>query len=164
MDYLSTRDKYARAVSADDLTPYRGSSAAPLDVLGAAGMAAQRAPLGMLLQRLRADASGEGARQAVELLEPRLRDAVRRRQVRRDGVEAAAVCWEALGWWLDPTCQACAGVRYQSVNGRLLAKACPACSGSGKRAEPAAPAARWVIDLIGQQVAMSEGQHRLVMG
>ena len=53
--------------------------------------------------------------------------------------------------------------RYDSLY-RLLAKACPACSGSGKRAEPAAPAARWVIDLIGQQVAMSEGQHRLVMG
>lgn len=164
MDFLSTRDRYAQAVSADDLTPRAGSRFSPLDVLGAAGMAGQRAPLGMLLQRLRADASVGGARQAVELLEARLREAVRRRQVRRDGVDAAAVCWEALGWWLDPTCPACAGVRYQSANGRLLAKACPECSGSGRRAAPQAPAAQWVIDLIGQQVAMSEGQHRRVLG
>lgn len=166
MDYLSTRDKYAQAVSAGDLTPYRGSSSAPLDVLGAAGMAAQRHELGMLLQRLRADeAPGAVAvRVATEALAQRLQAAVRRREVRRDGVDSSELASVALGWWLDPTCETCEGVRFQSTNGRLLAKSCPACSGSGKRAAPAAPAAQWVIDLIGQQVAMSEAAHRRVMG
>lgn len=164
MERLLTRDRYARAVCADDLTSYAGSSLAPADVLAAAGMAGQRAPLGMLLQRLRADATVHGGRLAVGMLAERLREAVRRRQVRRDGQPAEAICWDVLAWWLDPTCPACGGVRFQSTNGRLLAKACPVCSGSGKRAAPQGEAAQWVLDVIGQQVAMSEAAHRRVLG
>ena len=58
MDHRSCRDRYASAVSSSDLTPRAGSVLDPLDVLGAAGMAAQRQPLGMMLQRLRAEPHG----------------------------------------------------------------------------------------------------------
>lgn len=165
MDHCSVRDRYARAVRADDLTPYRGSRFAPADVLAAAGMAAQRRELGMLLQRLRAepDPPAVAMRVAGEALAERLREAVRRREVRRDGVDSGEVAREALAWWLEPTCLQCGGVRFQAANGRLLARSCQACGGSGRRDEPAAPAARWVIDLIQAQVARSEGEHRRAM-
>lgn len=164
MEHCSVRDRYARAVLSDDLTPRVGSRFAPLDVLGAAGMAAQRRELGMLLQRLRAEpgVSGVAVRVAEEALAERLRAAVRRREVRRDGEDSGEVTRAALAWWLDPTCPACSGVRFQVTNGRLLGKHCAACGGSGQRPEPVG-AAQWVIDLIQQQVARSEGEHRRAM-
>lgn len=166
MDHLSTRDRYAQAVSADDLTPRAESRFSPLDVLGAAGMAAQRHELGMLLQRLRADeAPGAVAvRVATEALALRLRAAVRRREVRRDGADSSELASEALGWWLAPWCCTCHGVKFQSTNGRLLGKHCPACSGTGLRPAPGSPAAQFVIETIQQQVGMSEAVHRRVLG
>lgn len=166
MDFLSTRDRYARAVSADDLTPRAESRFSPLDVLGAAGMAAQRHELGMLLQRLRADErpNPTAIRVAAEALAERLRGAVRRREVRRDGVDSLELASQALDWWLAPWCLTCHGVKFQSVNGRLLDRHCPACSGTGLGPAPCSPAAQWVIETIQQQVGMSEAVHRRVLG
>lgn len=128
-------------------------------------MAAQRHPLGMLLQRLRADPVARDRALAVDLLATKLREAVRKRVVRRDGVDSAVVASQALDWWLDPTCLRCGGVKFQARDARLTVKACPACTGSGRRAlKSSAPAAAaWVIDTIGQQVAMSESAHKRVM-
>lgn len=164
MDYSSCRDRYASAVCASDLSP-RPRSVGPLDVLGAAGMAAQRHPLGMLLQRLRADVVPRDRALAVDLLAHRLRAAVRKREVRRDGVDAEVIAGQALDWWLDPTCLTCGGVKFKARDARLTGKHCPACAGTGRRRlESAAPAAAaWVVDTIGQQVAMSESAHRRVM-
>jgi cytochrome c5 len=162
MQNLSCRDRYASAVSSSDLTPRARSTLAPLDVLAAAGLAAQRQPLGMLLQRLRADATPTAKALAVAALAERLRAAVRRRLVRRDGADSAAVAADALAWWLDPTCLTCGGVRFAARDGRLTGRACSACHGSGQRAlvSKAQDAAEWVVDTISQQVAMSETAHR----
>ena len=167
MDYCSAAgNRYARAVVSDDLTPYPRSVLAPLDVLGAAGMAAQRCELGMLLQRLRADpgASQVASRVAQELLSNRLRLAVRRRECRRDGQDSLAVAEAVLAWWGDPRCQSCHGVRFESTNGRLLGRHCHSCGGSGLAATPGGDAGRWMVDYISQQVDRSEGMHRATMG
>ena len=162
MDQRSCRDRYASAVSTSDLTPRAASSLAPLDVLGAAGLAARRQPLGMLLQRLRADPTPVAQAVAGAALAERLREAVRKRQVRRDGVDSEVVAADALAWWLDPTCLSCGGVRYQARNGRLTGRDCQGCEGTGRRglASSAPAAAAWVVDAISQQVAQSEAAHR----
>lgn len=164
-DALLSRDRYACAVSAQDLTPYPRSRFAPLDVLGAAGMAGQRQGLGMLLQRLRADGSSTDRAMAEFDLARRLRDAVRKRAVRRDGMLTEDVAREALGWWINPTCTTCCGVRYvvARATGRTSGRQCPACEGSGQREAPGSDAARWVLAAIDQQVAQSEGAHRRAM-
>lgn len=43
-----------------------------------------------------------------------------------------------LRWWLDPTCPACEGRRWQVVpgTGRLSDKPCPACHGTGVQVVP----------------------------
>lgn len=156
------RDRYARAVCSSSLTPRAESNVAPLDLLGAAGMAARREPLGMLLQRLRACPTPVAQSVAGAALAERLRVAVRKRQVRRDGADSERVAAEALAWWLDPTCLSCGGVKFQARDARLTARHCTACSGSGVRAlESDAPAAAdWVLDLISQQVGQSEAALR----
>ena len=156
------RDRYASAVCSSSLTPDADSSLAPLDVLGAAGLAARREPLGMLLQRLRACPTPVAQSVAGAALAERLRGAVRKRQVRRDGVDSEVIAAEALAWWLDPTCLSCGGVKFQARDARLTARHCPACGGSGLRElESAAPAAaEWVLDAISQQVGQSEAAHR----
>jgi len=166
-DTLSPRDRYACAVRARDLTSYPASRFAPADVIAAAGMAAQRQGLGMMLQRLRADARSADRCVVEVALAVRLREAVRRREVRRDGAAAEVVVAEALAWWLQPTCQECTGVRFDRASGsnRLTARHCKACGGSGaRRIESSAPdAARWVIDCLSQLVDRSEGAHRRKM-
>lgn len=166
MDRRSCRDRYASAVSTSDLTPRSRSSLAALDVLGAAGMAAQRHDLGMLLQRLRAGPTALAQRVAAAALAERLRLAVRRRKVRRDGADSEAVASEALAWWLDPTCLTCVGVKFAARDARLTARFCPACAGSGVRplGSAAPAAAQWVLDSISRQVAQSEAAHRRVLG
>lgn len=165
MESISCRDRYARSVVSSDLTPRSRSTLAPLDLLGAAGMAAQRHELGMLLQRLRADATPTATAVAAAALAERLRAAVRRRQVRRDGVDSEVVAAQALAWWLNPTCLACGGVQFVARNARLISKSCAGCRGSGLRAlESAAPAAAaWVLDAISREVDQSEAAHRRVL-
>lgn len=166
MEHASCRDRYASAVRAVDLTPRPRSSLAPVDVLGAAGMAAQRQPLGMLLQRLRAESTPAARWVATEALAERLAQAVRKRVLRRDGQDSRVIAAQALDWWLDPTCLTCGGVKFKARDARLTTKPCWACAGSGCRAlESAAPAAAaWVVDTITQQVGMSEAAHRRVLG
>ena len=162
MDYATCRDRYASAVHTSDLTPRARSVLAPLDLLGAAGMAGQRQPLGMLLQRLRAEPSAAAQRVAAAALAERLREAVRRRQVRRDGAASECVAADALAWWLDPTCRCCGGVQFVARDARLTAKVCRPCAGTGRRPlESSAPdAAAWVVDAIDQHVWRSEAAHR----
>ena len=167
MDYCTaTGDRYARAVASDDLTPYPRTSASPVDVLGAAGMALQRCELGMLLQRLRAGPapSPVATRVVQAALADRLRLAVRRREARRDGIDSAVVASLVVSWWLDPRCTVCHGVKFQATNGRLLGKHCLECAGSGLRAVPAGDAGRWLVDYISQQVDRSEAVHRAALG
>ena len=137
----------------------------PLDVLGAAGMAAQRQPLGMLLQRLRAEPHAGHRDRVADELALLLREAVRRRKVRREGAGSLEIARQALAWWLDPTCLVCHGVRFVARDGRLTARTCPECGGSGRRAlETASPAAaEWVVDTISQRVAQSEAVHKRVL-
>lgn len=155
---MQVRDEYAVAVRADDLSDRRRAC----EVLAAAGMAGQRHGLGMALQRLRADPSEVLLRQVAEELGSRLREAVRRREVRRDGVDAYALAHHVVRWWVDPTCLACSGVKFVAANGRLTSRACKACGGAGVRGvdSPAPAAAQWVLDLLAGQVAMSEGALR----
>lgn len=129
-------------------------------------MAARRQPLGMLLQRLRASPTPVAQSVASAALAERLRAAVRKRQVRRDGVDSELVAAEALAWWLDPNCLSCAGVKFQARDARLTARHCPACGGSGVRElDSTAPAAAgWVLDAISQQVGQSEAALRRVLG
>lgn len=156
------RDRYARAVCSSSLTPRAESNVAPLDLLGAAGMAARRQPLGMLLQRLRASPTPVAQAVAGAALAERLRAAVRKRQVRRDGVDSEAVAAEALAWWLDPTCLSCGGVKFLARDARLTARHCPVCAGSGVRPleSRATSAAEWVLDSISRHVGQSEAAHR----
>jgi hypothetical protein len=166
MHPTNCRDRYARACLSSSLTPRADSTLAPLDLLGGAGMAARRQPLGMLLQRLRAAPTPAAQAVAAAALAERLREAVRRRQVRRNGVDSEAVAAEALAWWLDPTCSSCGGVRYVARDARLTARFCPDCAGSGVRAlQAGAPAAaEWVLDSISQHVGQSESALRRAMG
>lgn len=155
---MQVRDEYAVAVRTADLSDGRRAA----EVLAAAGMAGQRHGLGMALQRLRADPSEVLLRQVAEVLAGRLRDAVRKREVRREGEDAFALAHMVLRWWVDPTCLTCSGVKFVAASGRLTSRCCKGCGGSGVRpvGSPAPEAAGWLLDLVGQQVAMSEGALR----
>jgi hypothetical protein len=122
--------------------------------------------LGMLLQRLRASPTPVAQAVAGAALAERLREAVRKRQVRRDGVDSELIAAESLAWWLDPMCRSCGGVKFLARDARLTARHCPVCAGSGVRPleSRGTSAAEWVIDAINQQVGQSEAAHRRAVG
>jgi len=55
----------------------------------------------------------------------------------RAPVDEVGRCAEAaLRWWIDDQCGTCHGVMYQAVGQLRSTLVCPACLGSGKKAEP----------------------------
>lgn len=151
----ATEDRYARAVTSRDLTPSHEQVA--LDVIGAAAMAAQKAPTGMLLQRVRADTT----RASFEAALTELAAMLKQQRMATTFKGALRQAEPVLRWWLDPTCPHCKGVRFDSINGRLQVRPCQRCQGSGRRAEPAGPSVRWLLAEIERQVERSARLHRV---
>lgn len=142
-------DQYAVAVA-------HGAAA---DVLAAAGMVTQRHQLGMSLQRLRVERTPDLLAAVHAALVRRLAEAQRRRLVRLGGQRSEQAVSVALGWWLDPTCEACGGVRWRAKDHRLTGSVCPACHGSGLR-ELEGLGPRWVLAQVELAVSKAEAAHR----
>lgn len=115
------------------------------DILIAAGLSPSR--FGLLLLRLHSEfdatsrlPAGAGAHEFALRLQrckslPAARAELQLQADRRaGGINAAAV----LLWWLDRSCGACEGRRWQRVKDTpaLSGKVCGACSGSGERTLP----------------------------
>ena len=54
------------------------------------------------------------------------------------------VAASVMGWWLDKTCKACSGQRFQVIHGTptLSTKACKCCRGTGETPLPCGEAGR----------------------
>lgn len=143
---MNTKEAYARACSATDLT-MRSEALGAVDVLTAAGMVRNR--LGTALLRLRNEWDSVavpdfakytdlnayntdmmllfGSLKSMREARARLAEFAEMHNI--GPVLADRVLW----WWLDSICDACQGTGYQVVEGtnRLSDKQCPACHATG---------------------------------
>jgi hypothetical protein len=121
-------ERYAVAVNSDNLTVDERTTYSDTDVLGAAGLAARRYPLGIALTRLFADGKPEAAILALtELAFKRARTL----RVKLGRVEAEDISKAVLGWYRHGRCHPCGGTGYSVIPGTPVQGAeCPHCKGT----------------------------------
>ena len=190
---LPTRDRYSRATHSHDLRGTGGvDRIADVDVLGAAGIAAKRTPLGIALLRLQAGDGGSAEAVAAELASMAWSKArsdhvkLKRERVAQEGEHVLPVVGGAvraylaravLAWHSDGRCKVCGGHGFLPAVGELGAgrtvlgdEQCQACHGTGRVPfdpqfrRDQVPIARWALDLIERQVGRAAGQLRAAVG
>lgn len=127
------KDRYASAVRSSNLTSKPGTTYSDSDVLGAAGLAARKAPLGIALLRLfvgGADHAGE----VVEILAGMAVGKAYRMGNEATRVEAVDIARAVLAWYRHGTCTACGGHGRRVIPGTttLGDEACAPCRGTGR--------------------------------
>ena len=131
-DPVSILDRYAQAQHSSHLTPKAKGTKSDLDVLTAAGMTGQRYPLGLSLHRLKFGADHAKRAECEAELYKQTRAHMEAQRIRG---KAKYVVQGVLSWWLNDTCQPCAGRGQVEIEGtaRLSGRLCHCCAGSGKR-------------------------------
>ena len=133
-------DRYATAVRSGNLRSKPDTTASDSDVLGAAGLAAKRAPLAMALLRLFMADNG-GAAEVVAILTESIKTrAYRAHRLTLSDLECADIARAVLAWHRDGICPTCKGHGYKlagSVSfgeGRAVLSdaACDDCRGTRK--------------------------------
>lgn len=150
---MAIADRYTAAIRSGDLRSRAGTSASDADILGAAGFAARRSPLGLAL--LRAVADDGGAAHLVDTLAGMLVGKAwhseRRKLARPD---AAVLARALLAWQRDPTCHHCHGHGFEAVPGApaLSGHTCRPCGGRGQRHIPAPAELRELVQWLHAEV------------
>lgn len=126
-------DRYAGAVRSSNLGSRPDTTYSDSDVVGAAGLAAKRAPLGIALMRLFSGdnhASGE----IVRILSGKAVGKAYRIGNEITHVEADDVARSVLAWHRDGACKPCGGHGQKLIPGTTTIgdDTCPACRGSGR--------------------------------
>ena len=126
-------DRYAGAVRSSNLASKPDTTYSDSDVLGAAGLAAKRAPLGVALLRLFSGdnhASGE----IVEIMADKAVGKAYRLGNECGRVEADDIARAVLAWHRDGTCKPCGGHGVRLIPGTptLGGEPCPKCRSTGR--------------------------------
>lgn len=157
-------DRYAGAVRSGNLKSEPGTTYSDSDVLGAAGLASRRSPLGMALLRL--FVGDDHAHDTVEILTAMLVGKAYRAGLQVSRPWAADLARAVLAWYRHGTCTACGGHGVRLIPGTttLGSEQCPACRGRGRidldRAVPmeCVELARWLASEIDREQAIAGQQ------
>lgn len=126
-------DRYAGAVSSSNLGSKPDTTYSDSDVIGAAGLAAKRVPLGMALLRL-FSGDNHSVGKIVDILAEMAwkRRRMGGRKPRR--VECEDIARAVLAWHRDGTCKVCGGHGVGLIPGTptLGGDQCRACKGTGR--------------------------------
>ena len=145
-------DRYATAIHASNLRPDDASTAADLDILGAAGLAAKYEPLGMALARM---LSGGGRGQVLDVMADEAFSKSFSLRVRVSRPQAADIAKAVLAWFMHGVCLPCGGTGFARIKDTpSLGDECPHCKGTGKLPfdkqfrQDWRPLAQWLKDEI----------------
>ena len=132
-------DRYATAVRSSNLKSKPDTLRSDSDVLGAAGLAAKRAPLALALLRL-LSGDNHASTEIVSILAGMADGKAYRIGVEITRIECVDMGRAVLAWCRDGTCKACGGHGFRLANdaeigqGRAVLSEhhCPACRGERK--------------------------------
>lgn len=130
---MTFADRYAPATRSSNLGSKPDTTSSHSDVLGAAGLAAKRAPLGIALMRLLSGDNHASATVVAILADKAIGKAYRMGN-ECGRAEAEALAQAILAWYRHGTCTTCSGHGVQLIPGTttLGGKECPACRGTGR--------------------------------
>jgi len=124
-------ERYTTAVNSSNLAVDPRTTWSDTDVLGAAGYAAKREPLGIALTRM---FSGGKVYPVVLILAELCWGRSRHLRIKISRVQAEDISKAVLSWHRDGTCQPCGGTGYQRIAGTpaLSEHNCTHCQGAGR--------------------------------
>lgn len=131
---MSFTESYSIAMRAKDLRSEADTTRSATDLLGAAGLAAKRLPLAMLLERYFCGDDGAAHSLVREMAELAWGKA-QAEHVMLKRVQADEMARKVLAWFAHGTCSACGGHGYELIAGTpsLSENACKACHGSKRK-------------------------------
>ena len=130
---MSFSDHYATAVHARSLRSQPDTTRSDSDVLGAAGLASKRVPLGIGLLRL-FSGDNNAAPQLVDILAGIARDYCERERLKVRHIEQRDIAVVVLAWFRDSACHPCRGLGQLVIaNTTTLRDTCKACKGTGRK-------------------------------
>lgn len=126
-------DRYAGAVRSSNMGSDPDTVYSDSDVVGAAGLAAKRAPLGVALMRL-FSGDNHAVGEIVRILSAKAVGKAYRIGNEIAGVEADDVARAVLAWHRDGACKPCGGHGQKLIPGTTTIgdDKCPACRGTGR--------------------------------
>lgn len=132
---MKFEDRYAMAVRTSNLKSESTTTFSSADILGAAGLAAQRHPLAISLLRL---FTGDNAAAGVivdHMTQMTMSKAHFAYSQAIDREAASIVSRLVLDWYRDRRCRPCRGLGHQLIPGtpKLSDQACKVCGGAGLR-------------------------------
>lgn len=130
---MNFADRYAPATRASNLGSKPDTTSSPSDVLGAAGLAAKRVPLGIALMRL-LSGDNHASADVVRILADKAVGKAYRMGNECGRAEAESLAQAILAWYRHGVCTTCNGHGVQLIPGTttLGGKECPACRGTGR--------------------------------
>jgi len=159
---MTFADRYAPATRSSNLGSKPDTTSSHSDVLGAAGLAAKRVPLGMSLMRLLLAGDNHESRAIVEMLSDMAWDRARRDGVKLRRTQAEDMAQTVLDWCRDGRCRRCGGHGFKLIPGApaLSEHPCPSCQGGKVRfdrlfAMERLGVAWWLRDQVERDMAMA---------
>ncbi len=153
---MHIQERYSVARQASSLKVDPSTSMSATDILGAAGMVAQRHEAAMLLWALAFRGKTSTKLALCELLEKRLTGYMLRNRINGKPRNIARA---ALAWYLS-VCPACSGVGHEIIAETITRSddLCQACRGTGKLPEPNNEAFHWIAEDLAQLAHHAAGQ------
>ena len=166
-------DRYAGAVRSSNLSSEPETIYSDSDVMGAAGLAAKRVPLGIALMRL-FSGDNHAVGEIVRILSASAVGKAYRLGHEIACVEADDVARAVLAWHRDGTCKPCGGHGQKLIPGTTTIgdDNCRACKGSGRVlfdqqfSADRLELARWLVAELEREMAIAgpEAMKRLARG
>lgn len=159
---MKIADRYATAVYSSNLGSKPDTTSSDSDVLGAAGLAARKVPLGIALMRL-LSGDNHASADVVRILADKAVGKAYRMGNECGRAEAEDLGRAVLAWYRHSTCGACNGHGVLVIPGTttLGNHECPACGGTGRRrlerdvAKLRLELARWLVAEVERELAFA---------
>ncbi len=153
---MKISERYSVARSTSNLKSIVTSTLSASDILGAAGMAAQRHSDAMMLWGVVYGSNNDSKMALVESLADKLRSHMTRYRLKGN---PRHIAMEVLAHYLHATCTACDGVGYQLIHDTVLRRdePCDVCGGSGKPHTPAGEAWQWLHQYVATLLSIAAG-------
>jgi len=153
-------DHYARAVRTKNLRSRPETLRSSADIVGAAGLAAQKQALAMALLRFFTGDNRE-SKEIVAIMADMAWGKAHSEKVKLYRTQAESMAQTVFDWMRDPACRTCKGLQFKLMESKpvLSTHRCPKCKGSGKRPLESLFAlerrliARWLLATLEQELA-----------
>ena len=125
-------DHYARAVRTKNLRSRPETLRSSADIVGAAGLAAQKQALAMALLRFFTGDNRE-SKQIVAIMADMAWGKAHSEKVKLYRTQAESMAQTVFDWMRDPACRTCKGLQFKLMESKpvLSTHRCPKCKGKG---------------------------------